>query len=226
MDETPQDMADFIEYANGPADSALGPPARRRRPSRALPPPLPRTGQRGAGRRGLLPQSSSPWPRRSGPRTRTSSSSSAISPTASRFATRTTSAARLRHHQPGGPPEDPATWPSSTAARSGSTCTSAPTARGPTRPRRHVLSFIDALDKLADGAKHKVAVFEFNAGNHAQRRALANALAINCRRARRPHSRSPPPPTASSPTARTTTAGTRACCSSTRRRSGSSRPAT
>ena len=29
------------------------------------------------------------------------------------------------------------------------------------------------------GAKHKVVVFEFNAGNHAQKRALANALAIN-----------------------------------------------
>ncbi|MGA2255785.1 MAG: family 16 glycoside hydrolase, partial [Thermoguttaceae bacterium] len=40
-------------------------------------------------------------------------------------------------------------------------------------------SFIDALERLADGARFKVAVFEFNAGNHAQRRALANALAIN-----------------------------------------------
>ncbi len=34
------------------------------------------------------------------------------------------------------------------------------------------------LDKIADGARHKVVVFEFNAGNHAQKRALANALAI------------------------------------------------
>ncbi len=40
-------------------------------------------------------------------------------------------------------------------------------------------SFIDALERLADGARFKVAVFELNAGNHAQRRALANALAIN-----------------------------------------------
>ena len=42
-----------------------------------------------------------------------------------------------------------------------------------------MFSFADALDKMADGARHKVVVFEFNAGNHAQKRALANALAIN-----------------------------------------------
>lgn len=40
-------------------------------------------------------------------------------------------------------------------------------------------SFIDALEKLAEGAKHRVVVFEFNAGNHEFRRALANAAAIN-----------------------------------------------
>ena len=42
-----------------------------------------------------------------------------------------------------------------------------------------MFSFVDALAKIADGAKHQVVVFEFNAGNHAQQRALANALAIN-----------------------------------------------
>ncbi len=42
-----------------------------------------------------------------------------------------------------------------------------------------MLSYIDALDKIAGGAKHKVLVFELNANNHGQRRALANALAIN-----------------------------------------------
>ena len=41
-----------------------------------------------------------------------------------------------------------------------------------------MFSFIDALAKLCDGARYKVVVFEFNAGNHALRRALANALAI------------------------------------------------
>jgi alpha-L-arabinofuranosidase len=41
-----------------------------------------------------------------------------------------------------------------------------------------MFSFADALAKIADGARHKVVVFEFNAGNHAQKRALANAQAI------------------------------------------------
>lgn len=41
------------------------------------------------------------------------------------------------------------------------------------------ISYIDAIDKIADGAKHRVVIFEFNAGNHSQKRALANAAAIN-----------------------------------------------
>jgi len=41
------------------------------------------------------------------------------------------------------------------------------------------LTYIDALDKLADGAKHHVVIFELNANNHSLRRALANAAAIN-----------------------------------------------
>jgi len=40
------------------------------------------------------------------------------------------------------------------------------------------LSFIDALEKFADGARFKVVIFELNANNHEIRRALANALAI------------------------------------------------
>jgi alpha-L-arabinofuranosidase len=40
-------------------------------------------------------------------------------------------------------------------------------------------SYVAALEKLAEGAKHHVVVFEFNAGNHEFRRALANAAAIN-----------------------------------------------
>jgi alpha-L-arabinofuranosidase len=42
-----------------------------------------------------------------------------------------------------------------------------------------VRSFIEQLGKLSPGSKYKVAVFEFNANNHALKRALANALAIN-----------------------------------------------
>jgi len=42
-----------------------------------------------------------------------------------------------------------------------------------------MFSFRDALDRIADGARHRVVVFELNAGNHSQRRALANALALH-----------------------------------------------
>lgn len=41
------------------------------------------------------------------------------------------------------------------------------------------MSYIDAMERIADGAKHRVVIFEFNAGNHSQRRALANAAAIH-----------------------------------------------
>lgn len=50
------------------------------------------------------------------------------------------------------------------------------------RPERSLpgaLSFVDALERIAAGAKHKVVVFELNANNHSQRRAIANALAVN-----------------------------------------------
>jgi hypothetical protein len=42
-----------------------------------------------------------------------------------------------------------------------------------------VRSFIEQLNKLSPGANHKVAIFEFNAGNHSLKRALANAWALN-----------------------------------------------
>lgn len=40
-------------------------------------------------------------------------------------------------------------------------------------------SYVEALGRIAGGAKHKVVVFELNATNHAHRRALANACSIN-----------------------------------------------
>jgi len=40
-------------------------------------------------------------------------------------------------------------------------------------------SFIDQLAKLCPGAKYQVVIFELNAGNHRQKRAISNALAIN-----------------------------------------------
>jgi hypothetical protein len=42
-----------------------------------------------------------------------------------------------------------------------------------------MFSYDTALASIADGAKFRVAVFELNANNHSQKRALANALAIN-----------------------------------------------
>jgi alpha-L-arabinofuranosidase len=42
-----------------------------------------------------------------------------------------------------------------------------------------VRSFIEQLGRISPGAKYKIVVFEFNAGNHAMKRALANACAIN-----------------------------------------------
>ena len=50
---------------------------------------------------------------------------------------------------------------------------------GPTKSLKALPYYIDALTKIADGAKHRVVVFEYNAGNHAIRRALGNALATN-----------------------------------------------
>jgi alpha-L-arabinofuranosidase len=44
------------------------------------------------------------------------------------------------------------------------------------RPER---SYIAQLERLAPGAPFKVAIFEFNSGNHAMKRALSNACAIN-----------------------------------------------
>jgi hypothetical protein len=43
---------------------------------------------------------------------------------------------------------------------------------------RALASYVDALDRLAPGARHRVVVFEFNADNHQHRRAHANAAAI------------------------------------------------
>jgi hypothetical protein len=49
----------------------------------------------------------------------------------------------------------------------------------PSASLRTLPTYVAAIDRLADGAKHSVMVFEFNSGNHAFRRALGNAGAIN-----------------------------------------------
>jgi hypothetical protein len=43
---------------------------------------------------------------------------------------------------------------------------------------RAVPTYVRALEQIAHGAAHKVVIFEFNANNHDQRRALANAWAL------------------------------------------------
>lgn len=48
----------------------------------------------------------------------------------------------------------------------------------PTSSMDSFFTYVNALEKLAEGAKHKVVVFEFNANNHRQRRALSNAEMI------------------------------------------------
>jgi hypothetical protein len=48
----------------------------------------------------------------------------------------------------------------------------------PTGSLQGAISFVDALATIAEGARHRVVVFELNANNPTQRRALANAIAI------------------------------------------------
>jgi hypothetical protein len=43
---------------------------------------------------------------------------------------------------------------------------------------RSLASYVDAIERLSGGARHRVVVFELNANNHDHRRALANAAAI------------------------------------------------
>lgn len=50
---------------------------------------------------------------------------------------------------------------------------------GPSPSLEALPSYVDALGKVGGGAKHRVVVFEYNSGNHAVRRALGNALATN-----------------------------------------------
>jgi alpha-L-arabinofuranosidase len=44
---------------------------------------------------------------------------------------------------------------------------------------RALPSYVEALQRIADGTPHKVVVFELNAGNHTLKRALGNAVALN-----------------------------------------------
>ena len=103
VNETPQDMADFIEYVNGPASSEWG----RRRAVDGHPEPynlrISNLATRNASM-SITSRNSNRWPRQSGLATHGSRSSLAISPTASRSKTPSTSAAP----PPASPPWRPA----------------------------------------------------------------------------------------------------------------------
>jgi len=76
-----------------------------------------------------------------------------------------------------------------------------------------MFSYDTALGQIANGANYNVVVFELNANNHSQRRALANALAINAIERDGRLADHPRLQIVYSLTARTTTAGIRGCCS-------------
>ena len=209
-----------------PGRQRVGQETRRRRPPGTVSAEVPGTGQRGARGRELLANASRPWPRPSGPSIRTSSWSSAISFTASRSPTRSTS----RAPPPASPTCRPtarfSNWPDGTAARSGSTFTSAPSIPAPcgdTGGRADVRRCPGEAQprRQAQGGRLRVELPAItpSAGPWPtpSPSAHCSSSATGCRSSARP--------TASSPTARTTTAGTRACSSSIRRRCGSSRPA-
>jgi hypothetical protein len=177
MDETPQDMADFIEYVNGPADSAWG----RRRAADGHPAPYrlkylelgneERIDEKYAAKFEALAKAiwardpdmilvvgdflysqpiRDPFQFRGSP--------SGITSLAGHQ--RILQVAKQHNRE---------VWFDVHVGTEGPR---------PDSTLAGMFSFRDALAKIADGAKHQVVVFELNANNHSQRRALANALAI------------------------------------------------
>lgn len=177
MGESPEDMADFIEYVNGPADSPWG----RRRASDGHPAPYrlrhlqlgneERVDEAYAARFEALAKAI--WARDpeiilvvgdfaySQPITDPEAVRGAVSGITRLVGQQRVLELARRH--------DREVWFDVHVGTEG--------------PRPDVtlagmFSFRDALGRIAGGARHRVVVFEFNAGNHAQRRALPNALGI------------------------------------------------
>ena len=209
----PQDMADFIEYVNGPADSEWG----RRRAADGHPEPYRlkhlELGNEERVDERLLPRSSRRWPRRSGRRTRRSSWWSATSPTAS-----DRGPVQLHAARPRASPASPAQQQILQLAREHDREVWFDVHVGTERPAARFDLGGHVLVSSSPGQARR------------RREAQGGGLRVQRRQPRaasgpwptpspsRPSSAtaaspSPPPPTASSPTARTTTAGTRACCS-------------
>ena len=175
--ESPQDMADFIEYVNGPADSPWGRKRVGRRPPESLRSQTPRTRQRGGRQRGLLGEVPAHRRGRLGQGPRDHPRSSATSPTTRSSRTRTSSR-RGGREVAGRPPQDPRAGPGEGREVwfDIHVWTDHPPEPHGLRVER---SYIEQLGKLAPGAKYKVVIFEYNSGNHAMKRALSNALATN-----------------------------------------------
>jgi hypothetical protein len=175
MGETPQDMADFIEYARGPADSAWG----RRRVADGHPQPYRlRYLELGNEERvdenyftRFRPIAEAIWAK-----------DPQITPVVGDFFYNQTISDPMRVVGGSVPTlaahrrildlakaHDREVWFDVHIG------TEAPPAPGDLAGPR---SFYDQLRKLSPAARCQVAIFEFNAGNHEQRRALSNALAI------------------------------------------------
>jgi hypothetical protein len=176
MDETPQDMADFVEYVNGPADSAWG----RKRVADGHPKPY-RLTHLELGNEERV--DANYWRK--------------FKPVAEAIWAKDPSMILVvGDFAYGETIRDPLEFK---GADSGITSLTAHQeilglARshggevwfdvhvdtdGPDKPTAKALpSYVAAIDKISDGAKHAVVVFELNANNHKQRRALANAKAI------------------------------------------------
>jgi alpha-L-arabinofuranosidase len=177
IDETPKDMADFIEYANGPVDSEWG----RRRAADGHPAPY-NVGHIQLGNEEKIDETSyrkfeaiakAVWAK--DPNVvlvvgdfqyeQPITDPMKVRGAASRI---TTLAAHkrildlVRQH-------DREVWFDVHVWTEGPS--DSPSARA-------LASYVDAIERLAEGAKHRVVVFEFNANNHDHRRALANAAAI------------------------------------------------
>ena len=177
IDETPQDMADFIDYAKGPADSTWG----RRRAANGHPPPYrlrylelgneERVDDAYAAKFAAL--ATTIWA--NDPQlilvvgdfaySQPITDSMKVTGAASRITQMTgqqkiLDLARQHHREVW---FDIHIW------------TGDPFNLG---ELRIVPTYVKALDQLAQGAAHKVVIFEFNANNHDQRRALANAWSV------------------------------------------------
>ncbi|HEY3963941.1 MAG TPA: family 16 glycoside hydrolase [Planctomycetaceae bacterium] len=177
MDETPQDMADFIEYVNGPADSAWG--SRRVADGHPLPYGLKHVELGNEERidqayfdkfRGLAQAIWTKDPQVTIVVGDFMYNSRIVDPfNFSGAESRITTLAAHQQILELARKQNREVWFDIHIATDGP---------GISPSTEALPTYADALEKIAHGAKHKVVVFELNAGNPRQRRALGNAQAI------------------------------------------------